>query len=147
MKHLNKYNEFISDFKVSNEELEVFEMFILSGGEYGLNRDIYTVQSVSQGNKFKYLLSKIFRPFRFVVKIDHPKWWQYTLLPIYYINMSNLTSEEQSALASSNTYLKKENWGTPTTLFMYGKTVVDSIGGYVEKETLENFAKENFVVE
>lgn len=82
---LDKYNEFISDFKVTNEELEVFEMFILSGGEYGLNRDIYTVQSVSQGNKFKYLLSKIFRPFRFVVKTDHPKWWQYTLLPIYYI--------------------------------------------------------------
>lgn len=68
-------------------------------------------------------------------------------LPIYYINLSNLTSEEQSALASSNTYLKKEKWGTPTTLFMYGNTVVDSIGGYVEKETFENFAKENFVVE
>ena len=68
-------------------------------------------------------------------------------LPIYYINLSNLTSDEQSALAKSNTYLKKEQWGTPTTLFMYGKTVVDSIGGYVEKETFENFAKENFVVE
>lgn len=68
-------------------------------------------------------------------------------LPIYYINLSNLTSDEQNALASSNTYLKKEQWGTPTTLFMYGKTVVDSIGGYVEKETFEKFAKENFVVE
>ena len=63
----------------------MFEVFILSGGEYGLNRDIYTVQSVSQGNKFKYLLSKIFRPFRFVVKTDNPKWWQYILLPVYYI--------------------------------------------------------------
>lgn len=68
-------------------------------------------------------------------------------LPIYYINLSNLTSDEQNALAKSNTYLKKEQWGTPTTLFMYGKTVVDSIGGYVEEETFREFAKENFVVE
>jgi predicted bacteriocin transport accessory protein len=68
-------------------------------------------------------------------------------LPIYFINLSNLTSEEQSALASSNTYLKKENWGTPTTLFMYGNKVVDLITEYVEKDAFESFVKENFVVE
>ena len=67
-------------------------------------------------------------------------------LPIYYINMSNLTSEEQSALSSSNSYLRKNQWGTPTTLFMYGKTVVDSIGGYVEKDALVEFVKENFII-
>ena len=67
-------------------------------------------------------------------------------LPIYYINMSNLTSEEQSALSSSNSYLRKNQWGTPTTLFMYGKTVVDSIGGYVEKDVLVEFVKENFII-
>lgn len=67
-------------------------------------------------------------------------------LPIYYINMSNLTSEEQSALSTSNSYLRKTQWGTPTTLFMYGKTVVDSIGGYVEKDALVEFVKENFVI-
>ena len=68
-------------------------------------------------------------------------------LPIYFINLSNLTSEENSALSSSNSYLKKEQWGTPTTLFMYGDTVVDSIGGFVEKEQFVDFAKENFVVD
>ena len=68
-------------------------------------------------------------------------------LPIYYINLSNLTSEENSALSTSNSYLKKEQWGTPTTLFMYGDTVVDSIGGYVDKDTFVEFAKENFVVD
>ena len=68
-------------------------------------------------------------------------------LPIYFINLSNLTSEENSALSSSNSYLKKEQWGTPTTLFMYGDTVVDSIGGFVEKEQFVEFAKENFVVD
>lgn len=67
-------------------------------------------------------------------------------LPIYYINLSNLTSDEQSALSSSNSYLRKNQWGTPTTLFMYGKTVVDSIGGYVEKDALVEFVKENFVI-
>ena len=68
-------------------------------------------------------------------------------LPIYYINLSNLTSEESSALSKSNSYLKKEQWGTPTTLFIYGNTVVDSIGGYVDKDTFVEFAKENFVVD
>lgn len=67
-------------------------------------------------------------------------------LPISYINLTNLTQEEQTLLSSSNSYLKKEQWGTPTTLFMYGETVVDSIGGYVEKEEFVQFAKENFVI-
>lgn len=67
-------------------------------------------------------------------------------LPIYYINLSNLNGDEQKALSSSNSYLRKNQWGTPTTLFMYGKTVVDSIGGYVEKDALVDFVKENFVI-
>ena len=67
-------------------------------------------------------------------------------LPISYINLTNLTQEEQTLLSNSNSYLKKEQWGTPTTLFMYGETVVDSIGGYVEKEEFVEFAKENFVI-
>lgn len=67
-------------------------------------------------------------------------------LPIYYINLANLTSEEQSSLSTSNTYLKTKQWGTPTTLFMYGNTVVDSIGGYVDEDTFKEFAEENFVV-
>lgn len=67
-------------------------------------------------------------------------------LPIYYINMSKLNGDEQKALSSSNSYLRKNQWGTPTTLFMYGKTVVDTIGGYVEKDELVEFVKENFVI-
>ena len=67
-------------------------------------------------------------------------------LPIRYINMSNLTEEEYNKLGKSNSYLRKEQWGTPTTLFMYGEHVVDAIGGYVEKDTLVEFVKENFVI-
>lgn len=70
-------------------------------------------------------------------------------LPIYYINMSNLSSEEYTALGTSNSFFRKNqgNWGTPTTLFMYGDYVVDTITQYVEKDTLVSFVKENFKVE
>lgn len=70
-------------------------------------------------------------------------------IPIYYINMSNLSSEEYTALGTSNSYFKKNQgkWGTPTTLFMYGESVIDSISGYVDKDELVDFVKENFKVE
>lgn len=68
-------------------------------------------------------------------------------MPINYINLTHLTEEEYNDLANSNSYLKKNQWGTPTTLFMYGTTVVDSIGGYVEKDALVKFVEENFKVE
>lgn len=56
-------------------------------------------------------------------------------LPIYYINLTNITEEEYTALSKSNSYLKSQQWGTPTTLLMSGKTVVGSISGYVDKDT------------
>lgn len=68
-------------------------------------------------------------------------------IPIYYINLTNLSSEENSSLASSNSYLKKNKWGTPTTLFMYGDVVVDSLGGYTEKDAFVSFVKENIKVD
>jgi len=68
-------------------------------------------------------------------------------LPISYINLSHLTQDEYVALGNSNSYLKKEKWGTPTTLFMYGDYVVESIGGYVDEAEFTEFVKDNFVVE
>ena len=70
-------------------------------------------------------------------------------LPIYYINMTNLNNDEYTALGTSNSYLKKNQgkWGTPTTLFMYGNSVIDSIPGYVDKDEFVKFVKENFKVE
>ena len=67
-------------------------------------------------------------------------------LPINYINLTNLSEEEYNDLAQSNAYLKKNQWGTPTTLFMLGVSVIDSIGGYVDKDKFVDFVKENFVV-
>ena len=68
-------------------------------------------------------------------------------LPINYINLTNLTEEEYNDLSKSNSYLRTNQWGRPTTLFMYGTTVVDSIGGYVEKDNLVSFIETNFKVE
>ena len=42
-------------------------------------------------------------------------------------------------LSTTNKYLKRNEWGTPTTLFMLGDRVLDSIGGYVEKDSIEAF--------
>ena len=67
-------------------------------------------------------------------------------LPFYYINLTNLTEEDSEELSSTNKYLKRNKWGTPTTLFMYGENIVDSISGYVEKDEFVSFVKENFKV-
>ncbi len=68
-------------------------------------------------------------------------------IPINYINLTNLNNDEQSELVQSNTYLKNKKWGTPTTLLLYGDIVVDSISGYVEKDTLVSFIEENIKVD
>lgn len=67
-------------------------------------------------------------------------------IPILYIDTDTLTQEEFNELSTKNAYLKKGNWGTPTTLFMLGDRVIDSIGGYVEKEVLEEFIKDRVVL-
>lgn len=67
-------------------------------------------------------------------------------IPIYYLNMSNLTEDEYNSLGESNSYLKRNSWGTPTSLILVGDYVVDSIGGYVEKDSLVEFLEENVVL-
>lgn len=68
-------------------------------------------------------------------------------IPIYYINTDNLSSEEFELLNNKNSYLRRNSWGTPTTLLMYGNKVLDSIGGYVEKSSIEAFIKDKVVGE
>lgn len=68
-------------------------------------------------------------------------------IPVNYLNLTNLSSEESSKLSKSNSYLKKNQWGTPTTLFMVGDKVVDSIGQYVEKDAFVSFVKKNIKVD
>ena len=67
-------------------------------------------------------------------------------IPLYYIDTDTLTEEEFTKLGTSNSYLKKNKWGTPTTLFMLGDRVLDSIGGYVEKESVLSFLNDRVVM-
>lgn len=60
-------------------------------------------------------------------------------IPIYYIDTDTLTNEEFNELSNTNIYLKRNEWGTPTTLFMLGDRVLDTIGGLTEKETVLSF--------
>ena len=55
------------------------------------------------------------------------------------LDTDTLTAEENELLATTNNYLKRNQWGTPTTLFMLGERVLDSIGGYVEKDSVLSF--------
>ena len=68
-------------------------------------------------------------------------------IPVNYLNLTNLSSEESTKLSKSNSYLKKNQWGTPTTLFMVGDKVIDSIGQYVEKDDFVSFVKKNIKVD
>ena len=67
-------------------------------------------------------------------------------IAVTYINTDNLSQDEYNKLSTTNKYLKKNQWGTPTTLFMVGDRIVDSIGGYVEKDSIEAFFKDRVVV-
>lgn len=60
-------------------------------------------------------------------------------IPLYYIDTDTLSSEEMEMLNNKNSYLKRNQWGTPTTLFMLGNRVLDTINGYVEEQSVVNF--------
>lgn len=70
-------------------------------------------------------------------------------VPIYYIDTSTLTEDEFTALQSSNSFFTEnaEDWGTPTTMVLKGSEAVDSIVGEREAEDLEEFLKENGIME
>lgn len=66
-------------------------------------------------------------------------------IALTYLNTDNLSEQEFEKLSTTNKYLKKNQWGTPTTLFMVGDRIIDSIGGYVAKEKLEEFVTDRVV--
>lgn len=67
-------------------------------------------------------------------------------IPILYIDTDTLTSDEFNTLSTTNQYLKRNDWGTPTTLLMLGERVLDSIGGYVEKDAVFDFIDGKVVI-
>ncbi|MDO5569352.1 MAG: thioredoxin family protein [bacterium] len=67
-------------------------------------------------------------------------------LVVYYIDISTLTSSNKSKLSTSNSYLKDNEWGTPTTLILLGNEVVDVLSGYVEEDELVSFFSDNNLI-
>ena len=67
-------------------------------------------------------------------------------IPVYYIDTDTLSTDDMNELSNTNNYLKKNNWGTPTTLFMLGDRVLDNIPGYVDKEELLSFIDGKVIV-
>ncbi len=67
-------------------------------------------------------------------------------IPVMYLKLNNLSDEDQSKVSESNNYLKKKNWGTPTTLVLQGKEVVDYLAGETTEDELTDFLKENVKV-
>lgn len=69
-------------------------------------------------------------------------------IKINYLDIRELSQEEYANLTNKlNDYFKDhEKWGTPLTIILENKTIIDSHEGYAEKnETLE-FYKENKIV-
>lgn len=67
-------------------------------------------------------------------------------IAIVYLNTDNLSETDLNDLETSNRYLKKNQWGTPTTIFMLGERIVDSIGGYVDKDKFLSFIADRVVI-
>jgi len=117
-------------------------------GEVGLNQITYSEyeKMVNDGDAFIVVIERAgcgycieYMP---IVKevADEKK------IAITYIDTDTLSQEEYEKLSTKNNYLKRNNWGTPTTLFMLGDRVVDAIGGYVEKSVFEDFIKDRVVL-
>lgn len=68
-------------------------------------------------------------------------------IPVKYVDLDEFSNEDMSSLSTSNSFLKRNQWGTPTTLILVGDTVVDSLEGETDEETLIDFFDENIVVE
>lgn len=67
-------------------------------------------------------------------------------IPIYVIDIATFTDEEADEFNESNSFLKRGEWGTPTTLVLKGTEVIDTLSGYTEKDEVIDFFNENIVV-
>ena len=130
------------------EALEDIEFPLTLSGEVGLHEITYSEyeEKVNNGDAFVVVIERTtcgycqqYMPLMEEVANEQK-------IAVTYINTDNITEEEFEELSTTNKYLKKNQWGTPTTLFMLGDRIVDSIGGYVDKASIEAFLKDRVVV-
>lgn len=130
------------------ESLEEIEFPLQLSGEVGLHEITYSEyeEKVNNGDAFVVVIERTtcgycqqYMPLMEEVANEQK-------IAVTYINTDNITEDEFQKLSTTNKYLKKNQWGTPTTLFMLGDRIVDSIGGYVDKASIEAFFKDRVVV-
>ena len=116
-------------------------------GEVGLNEITYSEyeKMVEDGDAFVVVIERTGCSYCQMYMPIMEEYAKENKIAVTYINTDNLTDDEMNKLSTTNKYLKKNQWGTPTTLFMLGDRIVDSIGGYVEKESIEAFFKDRVV--
>ena len=140
----------VAIFAVGNTNAQPIELPIaLSGEDKGLIKVDYSTYEAKINNNEKFIIiiertgcsyCEMYLP----IVEDAAK---ELAIPVYYIDTAELSQDEFNSLSESNSYLKRNQWGTPTTLLLSGKVVLDSIGGYVEKEEFTDFINENVILE
>ena len=123
------------------EELEEIKFPLTLTGEVGSNEITYDEyeEMVNNGDAFIVVIERTGCGYcqKYMPLIEEVA--DENKIAITYINTDNLTEEEFNKLSNNNKYLKRNEWGTPTTLFMLGDRIIDSISGYVEKDSIEAF--------
>lgn len=124
-----------------NVELEDVEYPLTLAGEAGLHQITYDEYETMVDNEDAFIViieragcSYCIQYMPIVEDVANEK-----KIPIHYIDTDTLTSDESNLLSTKNSYLKRNKWGTPTTLFMLGNRVLEVIGGYVDKESVLSF--------
>ena len=116
-------------------------------GEVGLNQITYSdyKEMIDNGDAFVVVLERQGCSYCQLYMPIIEEYAKENKVAITYIDTDTLTADEYNELSTKNSYLRKTNWGTPTTLFMLGDRVIDAIGGYVEKPTIEEFFADKIV--
>ena len=117
-------------------------------GEVGLNQITYNdyKKMVEDGDAFVVVIERTGCGYCQMYMPILEEYVKEKQIAVTYIDTDTLTEEEFNELSTTNKYLKKNKWGTPTTLFMLGDRVIDVIGGYVEKDAIDNFIKDRVVM-
>lgn len=124
-----------------NEQLEEVEYPLTLVGEAGLQQITYGQYEtfIDNGDAFIVVIEREGCSFCIQYMPIVEEVAKEENIPIYYIDTDTLSVDEYNELSTTNSYLKKNKWGTPTTLFMLGDRVLDAIGGYVEKDSVLSF--------
>ena len=89
-------------------------------GEVGLNQITYSdyKKMVEDGDAFVVVIERAGCGYCQMYMPILEEYVKEKQIAVTYIDTDTLTEDEFNELSTTNKYLKKNNWGTPTTLFM-----------------------------